>query len=319
MNLSDIMIDERILERIFTKKKKLDSLLPLPSVVVKKLHEYFTIEWTYNSNAIEGNTLSLRETQMVLQEGITIKGKSLREHFEAKNHEKAIYFIEKLVKENYQLTEKDILDIHSLVLDRIEEEFSGRYRNGLVRITGANFIPPNALKVPDLMGNFVDSVNANPEKLDLISHVAKSHHRFVWIHPFFDGNGRTARLIMNLWLMKYGYPPAVILKNDRKKYYDALNKANNGKYEKLVLLTAQSIERSLDMYLEAGRQEGSEEEYVLLSELSKNTSFSTEYLSLLARQGKIDAFKQGRNWYSNKRAVDDYLMARSSINSLNSS
>lgn len=304
------MKNENIIKRILEKKKLLDSFRPLPKAILKNLQEYFTLEWTYNSNAIEGNSLTLRETQLVLKEGITIKGKTLNEHLEAKNHEKAIEYLSKIVKSKYQLTESDILDIHALVLKDIEEDFAGRYRTGRVRIVGANFVPPNQMKVPDLMDNFVKFVNKNPGKLDVVSLCTVLHHKFVWIHPFFDGNGRTGRLIMNLWLMKHGYPPAVILKNDRKKYYDALNLANNGNYEKLTLLIAQTIERSLDMYLEACDTKS--DEYIPLSKLAKLFPYSQEYLSLLARQGKIDAFKQSRNWVSTKAAIEKYIEEKNS-------
>lgn len=297
------MLDPKILQRILDKKKLLDKKRPLSASVLRHLKEYFSIEWTYNSNAIEGNSLTLNETQLVLKEGITIKGKSLNEHFEAKNHEKAIQHLDQIVSSKYQIIEEDILHLHALVLDGIEEEFAGRYRNGQVRILGANFIPPNALKVSEFMQKLVQNINQNPDNLDIISHVAKAHHQFVWIHPFFDGNGRTARLITNLWLMKYGFPPAVILKNDRKKYYDALNKANKGDFAKLKLLIAQTIERSLDMYLETI---GEKEKYRLLSELASETPYSQEYLSLLARQGKIDAYKESRNWYSTLEAIHVY-------------
>ena len=299
------MKNNDIIKRILEKKKLLDSFRPLSKAILKNLQEYFTLEWTYNSNAIEGNSLTLRETQLVLREGITIKGKTFNEHLEAKNHEKAIEYLESLIRPSYKLKEKDILDIHSLVLKGIEEDFAGRYRTGRVRIVGANFVPPNHIKVSELMSDFVKFTNNNPEKLDIINLCAIMHHKFVWIHPFFDGNGRTGRLIMNLWLMKYGYPPAVILKNDRKKYYDALNLANNGNYEKLILIIAQTIERSLDMYLEAC--DSKSDEYVPLGKLSKKFPYSQEYLSLLARQGKIDAFKQSRNWVSTEAAIKKYI------------
>ena len=131
-----------ILKRIESKKNKLLALRPLPQAALKRLKSELSIEWTYNSNAIEGNTLTLQETKMVLEQGITIKGKNLREHFEAKNHEQAIYFVETLAKPKYSLKEKDVFNIHSLVLQNIESEFAGRYRNGQVRILGANFVPP---------------------------------------------------------------------------------------------------------------------------------------------------------------------------------
>lgn len=299
-------MNEKILERIEAKKRQLAKLRPLTQAALKRLKSELAIEWTYNSNAIEGNTLTLQETRMVLEQGITIKGRNLREHFEAKNHEKAIYFVEELAKPKYTLKEKDIFGIHSLVLENIESEFAGRYRNGQVRILGANFIPPNFIKVSRLMGELVSYANENPDKLKHVELVSKFHHQFVWIHPFFDGNGRTARLLMNLLLMKFGYPPAIILKNNRKQYYRSLNQANKGDYKAFVLLIAQALERSLDLYLESCGALGGDE-YVLLSTLAKRLPYSQEYLSLLARQGKIDAHKKARNWLATEKSVADYL------------
>lgn len=295
-----------ILKRIESKKNKLLALRPLPQAALKRLKSELSIEWTYNSNAIEGNTLTLQETKMVLEQGITIKGKNLREHFEAKNHEQAIYFVETLAKPKYSLKEKDVFNIHSLVLQNIESEFAGRYRNGQVRILGANFVPPNYLKVSGLMTELIDFVNGNRDKLNIVELIAKFHHKFVWIHPFFDGNGRTARLLMNLLFMKYGYPPAIILKNNRKQYYRSLNLANNGSFDPFILLVAQALERTLDLYLESCGALG-HDEYVHLSTLAKKFPYSQEYLSLLARQGKIDAHKKARNWLATEKSVKEYL------------
>lgn len=236
-------------ERLYDKLAVLQQSRPLPSIALQKIKESLTIEWTYNSNSIEGNTLTLRETQMVLQEGITVKGKSLREHFEAKNHEKAIDYLYSLVYENYTFRSIDILSLHKLVLRMIEEEFAGRIRNGGVRITGANFVPPNANKVSDLLDELIDFVNSIPLDLNDIELATVFHHKLVLIHPFFDGNGRTVRLAMNLLLMRKGFPPAIILKNDRKKYYEALNQANSGNYQKLMLLMSQPLERTLNIYI----------------------------------------------------------------------
>ena len=144
-----------LFQRIQEKKKKLDKLRPLPNIILAKLKHDISLEWTYNSNAIEGNTLTLQETRLVLEEGITIKGKSLREHFEAKNHEKAIAHLELLIQEKSDITEDHILQLHKLILDGIEEDFAGRYRNAQVRIMGANFIPPAGHKVSELMTDFV--------------------------------------------------------------------------------------------------------------------------------------------------------------------
>ena len=297
---------EEYLERISSKKERLDARRPISAIALQGIKESMSIEWTYNSNSIEGNTLTLQETKMVIEEGFTIKGKSLREHFEAVNHQEAIEFIESLANPNYKLTAKDILDVHALVLQKIEKDFAGRYRNSGVRISGANFIPPNALKVDELLEELIDWVNDKSFGINQIIKSAIFHHRFVWIHPFFDGNGRTARLMFNLILMKDGYPPAIILKNDRKKYYDALNKCNDGDYSKLVLLIFQALERSIDIYL--SNLTNTYEEYQPIIDIVSDIEipYGQEYVSLLARRGKIDAFKEGRNWLTTKAAVVEY-------------
>jgi Fic family protein len=297
-------------ERLYHKKQHLQSSRPLPAIALNKIRESLSIEWTYNSNSIEGNTMSLRETQMVLQEGITVKGKSLREHFETHNHDKAIDYLYSVINEEYTLRSIDILSLHGLVLRSIEEDFAGRIRNGGVRITGANFTPPNANKVPDLLDELIDFINTNPLNLNDIELATIFHHKLVWIHPFFDGNGRTVRLSMNLLLMRCGFPPAIILKNDRKKYYEALNQANNGNYQKLTLLTCQSLERTLNIYINA--LPDNDTEYIEISNLVQepNMPYGQEYISLLARTGKIDAYKEGRNWLTTREAVEDYIRNR---------
>lgn len=301
---------ETTFERLFEKLSDLKKSRPLPPIALQKLREALAIEWTYNSNSIEGNTLTLRETQLVLQEGITVKGKSLREHFEAKNHETALNYLYTLVSNDYKINSKDLLDLHQLVLRSIEDDFAGRLRTGGVRITGANFVPPNALKVPQLVDELIDFVNTNPLKLNSIELATVFHHRFVWIHPFFDGNGRTVRLCMNLILMKEGFPPAIILANDRKKYYEALNSANNGNFSKLMLLMCQALERTLNIYLQS--MPGADSNYREISNLveEEHMHYGQEYISLLARQGKIDAYKEGRNWLTTKDAVEEYIKNR---------
>jgi Fic family protein len=297
-------------DRLYKKKQDLQASRPLPKIALNKIRESLSIEWTYNSNSIEGNTLSLRETQMVLQEGITIKGKSLREHFETHNHDKAIDYLYTIVNDDYSLRSIDILSLHSLVLRSIEEDFAGRIRNGGVRISGANFVPPNANKVSDYLDELIDFVNKNPLQLNDIELATIFHHKLVWIHPFFDGNGRTVRLSMNLLLMRCGFPPAIILKNDRKKYYEALNQANNGNYQKLMLLMSQALERSLNIYLNA--MPDNDNDYQKISDIVNEPSspYGQEYVSLLARTGKIDAYKEGRNWFTTKEAIEDYMTTR---------
>ncbi len=296
------------LDRLQGKKAELAGARPLPNSAINKINETLALEWTYNSNSIEGNTLTLRETQMVIQDGMTVGGKSLREHFETHNHHKAIDLLESMVERDTRLDVRDVLSVHEVVLRSIEDDFAGRLRTGGVRISGANFILPNARKVSSLIDELVDFVNNNPQDLDAIILATVFHHKFVWIHPFFDGNGRTVRLLMNLILMKAGYPPAIILKNDRKKYYTALNAANKGDYSKLALMMCQALERSLNIYLEILPRDASYD-YVPISTIVSEpmVPYGQEYLSLLARTGKIDAHKEGRNWVTTRRAIQDYI------------
>lgn len=297
-------------ERLYKKKQDLQASRPLPTIALNKIRESLSIEWTYNSNSIEGNSLTLRETQMVLQEGITVKGISLREHFEAYNHDKAIDYLFSIINDNYVLRSIDILSLHNLVLRSIEEDFAGRLRNGGVRISGANFVPPNANKVSDLLDELIDFINTNPLELNDVELAAVFHHKLVWIHPFFDGNGRTVRLAMNLLLIRCGFPPAIILKNDRKKYYEALNQANNGNYQKLMLLMCQALERSLNIYLNAMPDNNNDFQKISDIVSEPSSPYGQEYVSLLARTGKIDAYKEGRNWFTTKEAIDEYIANR---------
>jgi len=303
-----IEANHEMMARLESKKQSLTFSRPLPYSVLNKIKSELSLEWTYHSNSIEGNTLNLNETRVVLEQGMTIKGKSLREHFEVVNHHEAIDFITSLVDPCYVLSEKDILGVHGIIMTHIEKEFGGRYRNGGVRISGANFIPPNALKVPDLVASLVERVNNMMGQWPVLWLATLFHHQFVHIHPFFDGNGRTVRLIMNILLLNAGFPPAIILQQDRKKYYDALNRANNGQYDKLFLLILQATERSLNLYLQALPYQDEDEEYKPISEVVAEPAFpyGQEYVSLLARKGLIDAYKEGRNWFNKRNAVLEY-------------
>ena len=209
-------------ETIDSLKNKLDAQRPLPSSVVKNLQEDLILRWTYHSNAIEGNTLTLLETKVVL-EGITVGGKALREHFEAINHRNAIYYVEDIIKKEEPFSEWQIRNIHQLILKNIDDDNSGRYRQQNVLISGATNTPPDYTLLNDKMAHFVDWYNSESNQLHPIERAAKVHADFVGIHPFIDGNGRTSRLLMNLELMKAGYPPCVITVENRLAYYEALD------------------------------------------------------------------------------------------------
>lgn len=299
--------------RIDEKLAKLVALRPLPSTAVKKLQERFEIEMTYNSNAIEGNSLTLKETFLVINEGLTIKGKPLKDHLEIKDHHEALDMVYELIGYDAQptLSEHLIRTLHQLVVRKTEEEFAGKYRVSNVFIGGADHTPPDALQVPADMKKMMTWFGKEQKTLHPIELAALLHHKLVYIHPFFDGNGRTARLVMNVILMRAGYPLAVILKNDRKKYYQALAAADKGQLESLVRFVAQAVERSLDIYLKTlTPATQNQERFQLLSQISKNSPFSTKYLNLLARQGKLEAHKQGRNWLTSQEALQRYLDGR---------
>jgi len=312
-NWKDIRVPYEVMDlllKIDEKKARLDLYRPFSSPVVHSIKESLTLEWTYNSNSIEGNTLTLQETRMVLEDGLTVSGKSLNEYFEAVNHHEAIDYVENLVQPDYVFRERDILNVHELVMDRIDKEFAGRIRNAGVRISGANFVPHNARKVSDFIEELITWVNEEDLDMHPVIKATIFHHRFVWIHPFFDGNGRTARLVFNLLFLKDGYPPAIILKVDRKKYYTALNDANNGNLEKLFFLVGRAVMRSLDIYL--SNLDDTAGDYAPISKIvnEPSISYGQEYVSLLARQGKIDAYKEGRVWYTTEKAVTDYISNR---------
>lgn len=308
-----IYLESQLKERIDEKLRQLQKLRPLPPVSVRKLKEQFAIEMTYNSNAIEGNKLTLKETFLVINEGLTIKGKSLKDHLEAKDYYDALNYLYDLIERDKKQTisETFIRNIQRLVVKETEEESAGKYRTGNVIIGGSDHTPPDASEVPALMDNLMKWAKENKGKLHRIELSAILHHKLVWIHPFFDGNGRVARLAMNLILMQAGYPLVVILKNDRKKYYETLAKADKGNYLPFVRFIAQAVERSMNMYLKtllparAGK-----EKFLPLSEISKQAPYSEKYLNLLIRQGKIEAHKEKRNWLTSIEAVQRYIKNR---------
>ena len=245
---------KKILAVLEAKKRRLDTYQPLPSDLVRNLEDWFKIELTYTSNAIEGNTLSRAETALIVEKGLTVEGKTLEEHLEAVNHAQALEWIATLVhRSRTELTEHHLLELHGLILQKIDDANAGRYRTVSVRIAGSRAIMPNPAKVPQLMDKFMAWLHeARGNELAI---AADAHFRLVSIHPFADGNGRTARLLMNLLLMQSGYPPAIIRKEDRKRYIDSIEAGQLGKsLDDYYTLIFESIDRSLDIYLDAIEQ-----------------------------------------------------------------
>ena len=306
-------IDPEILDRLDEKLTRLNSLRPLPPALVRKLRQQFELELTYNSNAIEGNSLTLKETFLVINEGLTIKGKPLKDHLEAKGHTEALEYLFHLAdrKTPAPLSEKVIRELNGIVMHDIDREWAGRYRNSNVIIGGASHAPPEAIEVPRLMHELIKWTEKEGQRLHPVELAAIFHYRLVFIHPFFDGNGRTTRLAMNNILLRAGYPLVVILKNDRKKYYRLLAEADKGNPAPFVIFIAQSVQRSLDIYLNIlTPSRKAKEKFITLKELANGSRFSAKYLNLLARIGKLEAHKEGRLWYSSHEALKRYLDGR---------
>lgn len=239
-------------DNITRLKNELDKARPLPPEAVKNLSEVYRVEWTYNSNAIEGNTLSLHETKIILEEGLTIGGKKLQEHLEVINHAEAIDFIEECIKQQQSINETVLKKIHYLILKNIDNKNAGNYRQINVRISGSEHTPPHFLQIQNEMNSLFAYYNEKKDTLHPVELAARFHFKFVYIHPFSDGNGRTARLLMNLILMKNGYPPAIVKaeSKQRLKYYETLETASFKQDVKpFVRLISECVEDSLTTYL----------------------------------------------------------------------
>ena len=295
-------MDPRLAERIKRKKAQLDTYRPLPTDTVQRLNEDLRVFLTYHSNAIEGNSLTLQETQMVIDYGITIHGHPLREYLEASNHAEAYIYVTRLVEKSERITRDTILTLHSLVMDKILES-KGRFRTVPVYIRGSNMTPPPADQVEGLMREWLAWINGAGLEYDPVIRAGIAHHGFEAVHGFEDGNGRVGRLLLNLMLMREGYPPALLLNDWRTRYIHGLMTASTGNYNPLLNLIGQSVEGGLDLYLEACATVPG---YQLLRELVDSSGYPLEYLSWLARQGRIDAVKRGGRWYSTPQAIIQY-------------
>ncbi len=233
------------------KKQELDAKRPLPKHTFQSLREKLFLEWTYNSNAIEGNTLTINETKVVL-EGITVGGKTLREHLEVINHQEAIFYVEDIVKNDEPFSEWQIRNLHRLVLKAIDDRYAGVYRDQQVYISEATHTTPPPIIIQEKMDRLMNWYNKEAQNLHPIERGIMLHVIFVGIHPFIDGNGCTSRLLLNLELMKAGYPPIIIRVENRLAYYNALDKAHTTEdYKDFIELVVKEVDNSLDLYLSA--------------------------------------------------------------------
>jgi Fic family protein len=218
---------DELLASIAAKKARLDELRPVSEKALAALEHYYDVELTYTSNAIEGNTLSAVETTLVIEKGITVSGKPLKDHLEALDHYDAIRYVRELARRETPITEGDIRNLHKLVMHRSEPEIAGQYadRRRYVRTEAGRYTFPPPMEVPALMGDFAAWFGA---VLNTPDTAFAAHRRLGDIHPFNDGNGRTARLLMNLVLIRGGYPPVAVRPEDRLEYIRSLQQAQAG-------------------------------------------------------------------------------------------
>lgn len=240
---------KNIFDRIDDKKAQLDNFRPLTAGEVERLKTEFLVEFTYNTNAIEGNTLTLQETAMVL-EGITIDKKPLKDHLEVIGHKDAFEYVLQLVQDKVQLSERIIKDIHSLVLmDKPQDK--GVYRSVPVQIMGAKHTPPQPYLVPVQMEQLIMKYYEMKQNIHLVERIATFHLLFEGVHPFIDGNGRTGRLLLNLELLQEGFPAINVKFSDRRRYYDCFNSYHEtGSAEQMINLVAEYVEEMLCRYLD---------------------------------------------------------------------
>ena len=290
-------------ERLTEIKKLIDRAGEMPEALARNLHEWFRVELTYTSNALEGNTLTRRETAMVVEKGITVGGKSLVEHLEATNHAQAFDWIaEKSRKPLKNFTENDLLALHKMILSGIDNQNAGFYRNVPVRLSGSRTVLPNPRKVPDLMSAFHQWLQSSQD-IHPVDLAAEAHYRLVTIHPFVDGNGRTARLLMNFILLCHGYPPAIIRKSERGKYLDALEKAQTGgAFEDYLQLIYRAVGRSLEIYVEATSGEGDfvaepDDSLLRIGQLAKQTDVNISTIRFWLSSGLLEVSETTASGY----------------------
>lgn len=248
--LSDAIVSK--LEKIDVLHKIWNDKRPLDGTQLTKMKQYFNIQYTHQSNQIEGNTLSLQETMLVVSDGLTISGKSMREHLEAVNHSEAIDYIGDLIKGHNDFSKRTLFEIHSLILRGIDQKYAGRMRNVPVRITGSEHEPPMPYLLDKLLEDYFIFYERNKKILHPVILAAEMHERLVSIHPFIDGNGRTSRLVMNFHLLKNGYT-VTSLKGDRHsrlEYYRSLEECQvENKYERFYNLIIDRVIYSLEEHI----------------------------------------------------------------------
>ena len=302
--MPDIRLPARLERRIAERRKRLDEQRPLAPSVVRAVRDDLRVLLTYHSNAIEGNTLDESETQMVIEHGITIAGHTVKEHLEAINHAEAITRLYELAERGAVITHADILQLHALITEKLLPS-AGQYRDGPVSIRGSRHIPPPWQRIPELMDIWLAWQEREGLEYPPIVRAALAHEAFLNIHPFYDGNGRVARLLLNLQLMRDGYPTVLIQRSVRETYIRALEAAHFGDYQGLVTLVGLAVDAGLSLWLDAC--ERAPEDYKLPArEVAAATGMDAAYLGWLLRNQRVEGTKVGGRWYTSEAAVRRY-------------
>lgn len=295
----------QIKARILEKKQKLAGLVLDPNLLLN-LGEWLRMELTYTSNALEGNTLTRQETKLVVEEGLSIGGKTVREILEIKNHAEALNLVQDIAKnkKTNELSEHDLLAIHSIILKGIDDFEAGKYRNVRVRISGSETIPPNHLKVSQLMTEMFGQIqNYKGSEEEALDFAIESHYNLVTIHPFVDGNGRTARLLLNLILLQNKFPITFIQKEERKQYLTSLEKAQTGgSKDDYLELMYKAVDRSLNLYLEQEDQDSKAMPNIAktykIGELAKITDQEVATIRYWTNLGLLKIFNKTKGGYA---------------------
>lgn len=243
-----------LLQRVTRQQQEISRARPLPEATLRSLLEDFLLRFAHDTTAIEGNTLTLQETQVVLEHGITIGGKTIREHLEIRNIATAWHALEQWVQSADPLTETVIMHLHQITMQGILDD-AGCYRTVPVFIRGSRQVPPNPLRVPDAMAHFVTQFAHRPDTMHPVVFAAQAHIQFAAIHPFVDGNGRVSRLLVNGCLLRDGYPPASYPWTSRAEYLTTLETAQTTQnIDPFLYVTAEAIDWMQQRYLLAIRQ-----------------------------------------------------------------
>lgn len=300
----DIRLPARLERRLAARRKRLDEQRPLAPSVVRYVRDELRVLLTYHSNAIEGNTLDESETQMVIEHGITIGGHTVKEHLEAINHAEAIALLYRLADQGAVITHEDVLQLHALLMARLLPN-AGQYRDGPVSIRSSRHLPPPWQHIPELMDGWLAWQEGAGRTYPPIVRAALAHKAFLNIHPFYDGNGRIARLLLNLQLMRDGYPTVLIQRSVRETYIHALEAAHFGDFQALVTLVGQAVDAGLSLWLEAC--ERAPEDYKRTArEVADATGIDAAYLGWLLRNQRVEGSKVGGRWYTSEAAVRRY-------------